>query len=483
MSLKSNILWSYISKYSGVILQFGSSLFLARLLTPSEIGTYSVALSLIGFAYLVRDFGLGEYLVQEKELTQEKTRTVYTLGLLLSVSLWGIVFLSADIIASFYQQPELELVVQIISLNFLIIPFNSPILALLRRNMQFKQRTYVEVASSAIFAIVAVSLAYNNYGVLSLAVASLATNVASFFICQLIKPTGFSYSPLLKNTKNIVHYCGFSSGAQFIRHAGTSAPDLIIGKILGMSAVGFFNRGSSLLQMLHRTLIEGLRPVLMPYFSQVQRNGENPANAYIMMLTVTLAIIWPCYFFILFEASTLIILFFGDQWLVSIPILQLMCIAAAINNMVIFTDELFKATGKVKSFLFIESIMTPLRVLSVIIGAQFSLSMVVLLLTALHILRVVMTNVIMLRCFDINIYRYVYMLLKNIGVLLFCGIPIFIINYFYIIESIYLKLIMNSILMLIFWLFGMFIFHPEISKNTCQFIIKKLFKRPTDQNP
>jgi O-antigen/teichoic acid export membrane protein len=470
MSLKSNILWSYTSKYFGVVFQFGSSLFLARLLTPSDFGIFAVALSLIGFAHLLRDFGIGGYIVQEAELTQDKLRTAFTLGLLLSCTLGLGLFLSAGFLADFYEQPDVKIIIQIISINFFIIPFNAPIFALLARNMQFKQRTYIEMTSSVVYALVAISLAFYEYGVVSLAIASLSTNIGSLLLCQLVKPAEFSYSPMLKETKSIISYGGFASGAQFIRHAASSSPDIIMGKILGMASVGFFNRGLSLLNMANQVLIDGLRPVLMPFFAQRQREGENTATAYFKMLNIALAILWPCYAYIFFEADTLVVLLFGEQWTASIPILKIMCFSAIISTITIFSDELFKATGHVKRFFTVESCMTFLKISMVFIGVQFDLIITAALLASLPLFRLMITNYYIFKYFEVELSEYLLMLIRNTFLLIWCALPIFSINYFYPFQSVYLKLFIDTILIITLWPIGMFLLHKQLFIDTLAMI-------------
>jgi O-antigen/teichoic acid export membrane protein len=462
MSLKSNILWSYTSKYFGVVFQFGSSLFLARLLTPSDFGIFAVALSLIGFAHLLRDFGIGGYIVQEAELTRDKLRTAFTLGLLLSCTLGLGLFLSAGFLAGFYEQPDVKIIIQIISINFFIIPFNAPIFALLARNMQFKQRTYIEITSSVVYALVAISLAFYEYGVVSLAIASLSTNIGSLLLCQLVKPAEFSYSPMLKETKSIISYGGFASGAQFIRHAASSSPDIIMGKILGMASVGFFNRGLSLLNMANQVLIDGLRPVLMPFFAQRQREGENTAIAYFKMLNIALAILWPCYAYIFFEADTLVVLLF----------------AAIISTITIFSDELFKATGHVKRFFTVESWMAFLKISMVFIGVQFDLIITATLLASIPLFRLMITNYYIFRYFEVELSEYLLMLIRNTCLLIWCALPIFSINYFYPLQSVYLKLFIDTILIITLWPIGMFLLHKQLFIDTLA-IIKQSLPRKT----
>ena len=81
-SVKRALAWSFTTQYSQMILGFITSVILARLLTPAEIGVFSVAMVVVGFASLLRDFGVSEYLVQEKDLTDTKIQTAYTFNII-----------------------------------------------------------------------------------------------------------------------------------------------------------------------------------------------------------------------------------------------------------------------------------------------------------------------------------------------------------------------------------------------------------------
>ena len=53
-----------------VLLSLAGGMIISRLLTPAQTGIYSVAAVLLGVAQVLRDFGAGQYLVQERELTR-----------------------------------------------------------------------------------------------------------------------------------------------------------------------------------------------------------------------------------------------------------------------------------------------------------------------------------------------------------------------------------------------------------------------------
>ncbi|MCB1781715.1 MAG: oligosaccharide flippase family protein, partial [Candidatus Competibacteraceae bacterium] len=76
---------SLAESYIIIILQLGTFVLIARFLTPNEIGLYSVSVAVTGIVHLLRDFGVGSYLIQEKEITNERIRTAFTITLMISI--------------------------------------------------------------------------------------------------------------------------------------------------------------------------------------------------------------------------------------------------------------------------------------------------------------------------------------------------------------------------------------------------------------
>lgn len=65
MSVRRALGYSYLDRYASLILGSVSSMVIARLLTPADIGVFSVTMVLLAFVSTVRDMGAGGYLVQE----------------------------------------------------------------------------------------------------------------------------------------------------------------------------------------------------------------------------------------------------------------------------------------------------------------------------------------------------------------------------------------------------------------------------------
>ena len=94
----------------------------SRLLTPAEVGVFSVALALIALVHMLRDFGVTELIIQERNLTDDVVRTVFTVNVALAWVLAAVVFGFSGLIGEFYGDPGVARVARALSLVFVLMP-------------------------------------------------------------------------------------------------------------------------------------------------------------------------------------------------------------------------------------------------------------------------------------------------------------------------------------------------------------------------
>ena len=117
---RHSLLFSFAEKYTVLLLGIVATMMLSRLLTPAEVGVYSLGAVLVALAQVVRDFGVGQYLIQEKQLDMVKLRAALATSLLVAWLLALLVLAASGPLASFYQEPRLRLVLQLLSINFVL---------------------------------------------------------------------------------------------------------------------------------------------------------------------------------------------------------------------------------------------------------------------------------------------------------------------------------------------------------------------------
>lgn len=360
--LRDSVLWSLAAKYASLILQVASFLFLARLLTPEDIGLYSIAAALIGMIQVLREFGVGSYLVQEPELNEAKVRTAFTISVCLSVVCGLGIFALAGTAADFYRDARLEAVIQVLGLSFLLIPLSSTALAFLTREMRFRTMFWISTGSQIANNAAALTLAAMGFAYWSLVLASLVTTVVTTTALAVVARGQFVHRPDLSEWRGVLQYCSQSVVGRVIAEFGVSFNDLVVGRVLGIAQVGIMSRALGVMNLCHRDFIGAVRSVAFPAFAQIHREGGNIEELHAKFIANVAAFAWPFYgFFALFPLESLRLLF-GRQWDAAAPLVPVVCAAGALAVLWSFVGSLLTATGQIALTLRIELVIQPLRI-------------------------------------------------------------------------------------------------------------------------
>ncbi|MQA18356.1 lipopolysaccharide biosynthesis protein [Rugamonas rivuli] len=376
MQARWSFLVSFAEKYTLLVLNTAGTMILARLLTPAEIGVYAVGAVLAGLAQAVRDFGVGSYVIQEKQLTEEKLRAALGTSLCVAWSLALAVLLSSGLAARFYRDPRLSTVLQLLSINFLLIPFSSLALPYLRRQMRFSAIFGINITSSVTQLLVSVAGAWFGYGYLSLVWGAVAGTVAALTASICCWPRGLPWLPARRGMKAILSFGSISTASSVIDELGVAAPDLIIGKMMGVAEVGIFGKAQGVVNVFNQLVTGAISPVLFPLFSAQARAGGDLRLAYLTTASYMTVLAWPFFGFVAIMAPDVVRVLYGDQWDACVPLIRVICLSSALYSMFSMARYLFVAMGAVRTQAKLEALSVPVRVVAVLLAAPFGLEWV-----------------------------------------------------------------------------------------------------------
>lgn len=328
-SLQRSLVITFLSTNSGLVIQFVVVLILSRILSPSEVGIFSITSVFIGIASILRDFGVSAYLQREKDLTREKMRSA--LGLLLTTSwlLAGLLFLSSDHVAQFYRQPGIASVMRVLSISFALVPFASYLYAILARNMRSDKQAIVNVVSNLVYAVVCISLATMGYSYMALAWANVANICVSIALFVMMRPPQTPFMPSFSGWRAPMR---FGSGAilgNLINQANNSIPDLILGKLSGPHNVGLYSRANGLVGMFQQIAGPTINYHAVPYIAGHHHASEPLGPMLSKAASYLTGLAWPAFIFTAAFAADIIRLLYGATWVEAAPIVVFLCIQAA----------------------------------------------------------------------------------------------------------------------------------------------------------
>jgi O-antigen/teichoic acid export membrane protein len=307
------------------------SLILSRLLSPKEIGIFSITAVLVGFTHVFRDFGVSAFIRRQKVLTDEILRA--SIGVLLTSS-WLIaaaLYLSAEYWAVYFNQPGISRIMHVQAIGFIIIPFGSIPQAVLSRNMDVEKTTIVTFFSVIVYATTCISLAYLGFSYMSMAWANLANIVASSLGLMLLSPKGLPRMPSFKGWQRVVHFGAGSITTSALKAVDAALPDILLGKISGPHDVGIFSRGNSTVNIFNTIATPTVNYFALPYLAKTHHGGEDVGREVGKSIAYLSGIMWPALIVMAVMSNSVITFLYGAAWLESAAIVPWLCVCAAIQ--------------------------------------------------------------------------------------------------------------------------------------------------------
>jgi len=373
LSVRGALLWSFGERYASLIITVASTMILARVLTPAQIGVFSLCAAVVAVAGILRDFGISEYLIQEKDLTRDKMRAAFTLALIIAWTIAIIVFALRNVIADYYAEKGVAEVLAVLSLNFVILPFASPAFALLNREMAFRKIFAAQITSNAIHAATSITLAVLGYSYMSLAWASVASTLMQTVLLGFLRPRESFLQPGLKDAQTVLAYGSMFVTSRVIETFTRNAHEFIIAKQFGFISVGLFSRAFGLIDLFYTNFTSAMLRVTTPLFANDHRGGNDLPSRYASGTSVLTVFAWPFLGYLALMSNEIILVLFGPQWGAAAPVASMLALSAFPNYLVTLGPSLLAATGHVKRRLLLTVWYTPIHLIAILVASNWGL--------------------------------------------------------------------------------------------------------------
>jgi len=348
----------------------------SRLLTPSEVGVFSVAVALVALVHMLRDFGVTEFIIQEKSLNDDLIRTAFTINLTIAWVLAVSIFASSTLIGYFYGDPGVAQVTRVLSLVFVLMPFGTTTLSCMKREMQFNVLVKIQTAETAVRSTSTIGLAYLGYSYMSMAWASVAAMVVVVAGCALLGGPYRVRGLGLTEWRRVLHFGSYRTVSDIVAQVGAQSANIVVGKMLGMAAAGFYSRGYGIVNIFRTNIVGAIGAVAFPAYAREHREGNAAPWLFRKSLVYLTAISWPFFSFSTLMAYPLIHLAFGNQWDAAVPIMRWLCVAAIVGTMIYQVNGLLTAVGRYREVTKIEVQYQLIRVVLAIAAAFHSVEAV-----------------------------------------------------------------------------------------------------------
>ena len=347
------------------------TLVLAYFLAPEDFGLVAMMTVFLAIANALMDSGFKQALIRIKNARQADFNTGFFANLVLSLLAYVLLFISAPLIAGFYEQPQLVELIRIAALSVIINAFQVVHLARLSREMNFKAQFKAALPASAMSAVVAVTMAYFGYGVWALVGQMLA---ASFFITLLLTLQS-RWRP--SREVSLASLGGmYSFGYKLFLSAllDTVFKNLyviVIAKLFSASVAGLYFFADRIREIVVFQLVFAIQNVTLPALATLQDDNGRLKAGFRNVIAVTTFLLFPVMVFLAALAEPLFHLLLPEKWWTSASYLQLMCLAGLLVPLHAINLNILQVKGRSDLFLLLEVIKKTMLVVILLISYRF----------------------------------------------------------------------------------------------------------------
>lgn len=355
----------------GKIVSLGTTLVMARLLSPADYGLMAMAMVVVGFVGFFNEVGIGSAIVQKPKLTSTEVNGCFAIALIASVLLALLTFLLSGVTARFFGNPRLEAMISVLALAFILGAFGTVPLAFLRKELHFKAIAGITIVSIIVQSALCLVLAWRGFGVWSLVWGALAANAVQSLGAFWLSPWRPRGAYDLREAAGLVAYGLKVTSSRVFWYLYSNADKVIIGKVLGERSLGIYDMAFSLATLPSSQVTTLATNVASPLFSKLQADLDK-LRAFILHFTRGVAYItYPALIGMLVCSPELVAVILGDKWSDLLVPFGALCLMGLIKSVDPLLSQVLIATGHAGKLSQYTLMCGIVMTLAVLVGAHF----------------------------------------------------------------------------------------------------------------
>lgn len=264
--------WMSISTIATSLVAILRLSILAHFLEKSDFGIVAILTFIHGLTIMFSDMGFATVVLHKQDLKKNEFSSLFWIQMLVFVLLYLLVICFTRPIAAFYSEPLLHVLLPLSMVDLFFTAFGKLYEAILQKNFQFRVIALRNIISNILSLLLAVVMAIMGCGVYTLVVstlfASLLLAVWNFVVGQ--KHIKLRFHCSIKEVFPLVKIGLYQTGTSIVDYLCSKFDVLIIGKLLGMDALGLYNLSKELIYRFILGVNTIVNKVMSPVFSKMQ---------------------------------------------------------------------------------------------------------------------------------------------------------------------------------------------------------------------
>lgn len=341
-SLASRALgWSFTNSALAKLGTVGIGIMLARLLGPHTFGIYAVAYVALRILVNLNDLGVSLAIVRWPGEPSEITPTVTSISIVTSALLYVGCYFGAPGYASAMGAPAATSVVRVLCIIIVVDGIVATPVGLLERNFRQDLRMIADQVNVWLGTAVTAAMALSGFGAMSLALGRMAGCTAALVLLIAFSPERLRLGFELAKARALLSFGLPLAGSGLILFAVANVDQLVVARVLGATALGFFVLASNLSSWPATIFSQPVRSVAPAAFSRLRRDPAAMRNGFLSVAGLLGAVTLPVCLVISGAATPLIGFIYGPRWLPATDALIWLSALAALQIFFELTYDFF----------------------------------------------------------------------------------------------------------------------------------------------
>ena len=339
-------IWSVLERVSTQLVSFGIGIVLARLLTPRDYGVIGLTMIFLNLSNIFIDSGFGNGLIRKIDRSEKDLSTAFYFNLAVGVFCYVVLWFSAPLIASFFDEDSFVAVMRIVGANVLLGSLCIVPNAILTAKLKMKLISILNLCSQIPAGIIAIYLAYTGFGVYALALqivfASFIKMILLFFFGKWFPKEGVSK----ESFRYLWNFGSKLLGANLIGTFFMEIYSVLIGKFIGKEQLGFYSKASHLNANVNSVSTGAVQKVALPILARYQGEPLVLKEKFKKMMSMVSCLWAPVTAFLCFGSYDIVKFLWTEKWIESAFLFQFLVIGAFFNPIGNVSLSLMKVVEK-----------------------------------------------------------------------------------------------------------------------------------------
>lgn len=435
-------IWDFLGRLANFFVLFVISVFLTRLLTPAEFGSFAVVLAVISLSGIFIDLGFRSAIIQQRNISQTQLSTVFFINLLIGLGLASLLFFGSGFIERFYGIDNLSSYLGAASSLFVLNALALVPGGLLQKQLRLKELSVINTIAAALSGIAALAMAIRGYGIWSLVAPQIilgsATCIGVFWRTKWLPSMAFT-------VRSIVPLWNYGIRLFLAGLADTIFTRLdvfIIGKIFPLQILGFYNRAQTLDSLVKTFSSTTTTSVAFPVIANMAEDREAVRAFYLRCLNVISFLAFLLIGVLFLTCFDIVIILFTETWLEVGFYFRIMALTAFVYPISALMVNLIAALGNSAAFLKLELLKKAVLFPAYISFLFGGVMLFLVVLGILYLVALLLNAEFVRREIDVSLKIQFGAIYKYAGLGLIAGAAAYAASYF--IDNIYLHLIAAS---------------------------------------